>query len=205
MCYILCVLVPLCTREFLTSASKQLFFVNIHNRSGSSAFRFSWAASFCMSVLKYILEVKWSFKIIVILMTSLLLLMLYMLMIVLPAGSVGNTAVQFISTWSFSPALKVLGETGNPRCVPFRGWLKLHLQQRCSLGINPPLILTCCILAWLTAVLSSLLFGELWPGSWAMSVYQLPPSSKWQCEFKEVVSFKHPETTDVLKMSGGSD
>lgn len=117
-------------------------------------------------------------------MISILFLMLYLLIRVLPAGSGGNMAMQFISTRSFSPALKVLGETGNPsRCVPFRGWLQLHLQQRWSSGINPSRILTCCILAWLTAVLSSLPFGELWPGSWALSAYQLPSSSERQCEF----------------------
>lgn len=115
-----------------------MFFLNICNRSDNSAFRFSWAAPF-LCVCLNCLQVECNFKIIVILVTSLLLLMLYTLKAVLQAGSVGNTATR--NKQSFTPRLQVLYETEHPnRCVLFRGWLQPHLRQwcsLCSLGVIP--------------------------------------------------------------------
>lgn len=88
--YVLCISVPLYTKEFLTSMSGFSFFLAIGKRSGNSAFRFSWATPSCISVFKFILQVECNFKIIVVLITSLLLLTLYVLAAVLLAGSVGT-------------------------------------------------------------------------------------------------------------------
>lgn len=120
-------------KEFLNSASMQLFFVNSCNRTGSSAFRLSWAASFCMSLLKIMLWVEWNFKIIVILITLLLLLT--------ALHAVNNSAIWF--HWEhcntvhqemvIQPGLKALHEAEHPKSyVLFRGCLQPHLWQQCS-------------------------------------------------------------------------